>query len=40
LKGELGFKNPSQCRPKVKIFNQKIKEKDKEYSHTARLANG
>jgi hypothetical protein len=22
-----GFKNPAQCRPKVKIFNQKVKEK-------------
>jgi hypothetical protein len=30
------FKNPPQCRPKVKIFNQKVKEKDKEYAYMAR----
>jgi hypothetical protein len=38
LKGELGFKNPAQCRLKVKIFNLKVKEKDKEYTNTARQA--
>jgi hypothetical protein len=40
LKAGRGFKNPAQCRPKVKIFNLKVKEKDKEHSYTARLANG
>jgi len=30
LKAGRGFKNPAQCRPTVKIFNQKVKEKDKE----------
>jgi hypothetical protein len=30
LKAGWGFKKPAQCRPKVKIFNQKVKEKDKE----------
>ena len=33
-----GFKNPAQCRLKVKIFNIKVKEKDKEYTNTARQA--
>jgi hypothetical protein len=36
LKAGWGFKKPSQCRPKVKILNKKVKEKDKEYSYMAR----
>jgi hypothetical protein len=31
-----GFINPAQCRSKVKNFNQKVKEKDKEYAYMAR----
>jgi len=38
LKAGRGFKNPAQCRPIVKNFNLKVKEKDKEHSHIVRLA--
>jgi hypothetical protein len=37
---KVGALKLSHSRPKVKIFNRKVKEKDREYSHTARLANG
>jgi len=32
LRANRGFINPAQSRPKVKFFNLKVKEKNKEYA--------